>query len=181
VRAAAPAKSPAASDLAPGSAHIHAQAPRRQVSSSEIELPACPSARAGRARSRERSLVNGIKRATDVMLAGKLAVFCGFGNVGKGSAASLRSQGARVIRARRDCFVAALLAMTAPCSCHCEQSEAISRYRRRWRAIRSRRWTRPPHRRRLCHRDRQHRRDHDRPHAAHEGSRKIASSLRSSQ
>ena len=48
------------------------------------------------------------------MLAGKLAVVCGFGNVGKGSAASLRSQGARVIRARRDCIVAALLAMTAP-------------------------------------------------------------------
>jgi adenosylhomocysteinase len=42
------------------------------------------------------SLVDGIKRATDVMLAGKLAVVCGFGNVGKGSAASLRSQGARV-------------------------------------------------------------------------------------
>ena len=37
------------------------------------------------------SLVDGIKRATDVMLAGKLAVVCGFGNVGKGSAASLRS------------------------------------------------------------------------------------------
>jgi adenosylhomocysteinase len=43
------------------------------------------------------SLVDGIKRATDVMLAGKLAVVCGFGNVGKGSAASLRSQGARVL------------------------------------------------------------------------------------
>src|SRR5271157_2642627 len=43
------------------------------------------------------SLVDGIKRATDVMLAGKLAVVCGFGNVGKGSAASLRSQGARVM------------------------------------------------------------------------------------
>src|SRR5436190_11897837 len=43
------------------------------------------------------SLVDGIKRATDVMLAGKVAVVCGFGNVGKGSAASLRSQGARVM------------------------------------------------------------------------------------
>jgi adenosylhomocysteinase len=42
------------------------------------------------------SLVDGIKRAIDVMLAGKLAVVCGYGNVGKGSAASLRSQGARV-------------------------------------------------------------------------------------
>jgi hypothetical protein len=38
------------------------------------------------------SLVDGIKRATDVMLAGKLAVVCGYGNVGKGSAASLRGQ-----------------------------------------------------------------------------------------
>jgi adenosylhomocysteinase len=43
------------------------------------------------------SLVDGIKRATDVMLAGKLAVVCGYGNVGKGSAASLRGQGARVM------------------------------------------------------------------------------------
>ena len=43
------------------------------------------------------SLVDGLKRATDVMLAGKLAVVCGFGDVGKGSAESLRSQGARVI------------------------------------------------------------------------------------
>ena len=43
------------------------------------------------------SLVDGIKRATDVMLAGKIAVVCGFGDVGKGSAASLRSQGARVM------------------------------------------------------------------------------------
>ena len=43
------------------------------------------------------SLVDGIKRATDVMLAGKRAVVCGYGNVGKGSAASLKSQGARVL------------------------------------------------------------------------------------
>src|SRR5882757_9319127 len=43
------------------------------------------------------SLVDGIKRATDVMVAGKVAVVCGFGNVGKGSAASLRGQGARVV------------------------------------------------------------------------------------
>jgi adenosylhomocysteinase len=43
------------------------------------------------------SLVDGIKRATDVMMAGKVAVVCGYGDVGKGSAASLRSQGARVI------------------------------------------------------------------------------------
>ncbi len=42
------------------------------------------------------SLVDGIFRATDVMLAGKSAVVCGYGDVGKGSAASLRAQGARV-------------------------------------------------------------------------------------
>jgi adenosylhomocysteinase len=43
------------------------------------------------------SLVDGLKRATDVMIAGKTAVVCGYGDVGKGSAESLRSQGARVI------------------------------------------------------------------------------------
>ena len=42
------------------------------------------------------SLVDGIRRATDVMLAGKVAVICGYGDVGKGSAASLRGAGARV-------------------------------------------------------------------------------------
>jgi len=43
------------------------------------------------------SLVDGIKRATDVMVAGKVAVVCGYGDVGKGSAQSLRGLGARVI------------------------------------------------------------------------------------
>jgi adenosylhomocysteinase len=43
------------------------------------------------------SLVDGIRRATDVMLAGKVAVVCGYGDVGKGSAASLRAGGARVM------------------------------------------------------------------------------------
>ncbi len=43
------------------------------------------------------SLADGIKRATDVMLAGKVALICGYGDVGKGSAASLRNFGARVI------------------------------------------------------------------------------------
>jgi adenosylhomocysteinase len=61
------------------------------------------------------SLVDGIKRATDVMLAGKLAVVCGYGNVGKGSAASLRNQGARVMVTEID---------------------TTARRRRRWRAIR---------------------------------------------
>jgi adenosylhomocysteinase len=43
------------------------------------------------------SLADGIKRATDVMVAGKVAVICGYGDVGKGSAQSLRGLGARVI------------------------------------------------------------------------------------
>lgn len=41
------------------------------------------------------SLVDGIKRATDVMVAGKVAVVCGYGDVGKGCAQSLRGMGAR--------------------------------------------------------------------------------------
>jgi len=43
------------------------------------------------------SLVDGIRRATDVMMAGKVAVVCGYGDVGKGSAESLRSAGCRVL------------------------------------------------------------------------------------
>ena len=43
------------------------------------------------------SLIDGIARATDVMIGGKTAVVCGFGDVGKGCAQSLRGQGARVI------------------------------------------------------------------------------------
>ncbi|MDP6567856.1 MAG: adenosylhomocysteinase [Alphaproteobacteria bacterium] len=57
------------------------------------------------------SLVDGIKRATDVMLAGKLAVVCGYGDVGKGSAASLRSQGARVMITEIDPICALQAAM----------------------------------------------------------------------
>src|SRR5688500_329435 len=43
------------------------------------------------------SLVDGIMRASDVMLSGKVTVVCGYGDVGKGCAQSLRGQGARVI------------------------------------------------------------------------------------
>jgi adenosylhomocysteinase len=57
------------------------------------------------------SLVDGIKRATDVMVAGKIAVVCGFGNVGKGSAVSLRSQGARVLVTEIDPICALQAAM----------------------------------------------------------------------
>ena len=57
------------------------------------------------------SLVDGIKRATDVMVAGKLAVVNGYGDVGKGSAASLRSQGARVVVTEVDPICALRAAM----------------------------------------------------------------------
>ncbi|SOD99029.1 adenosylhomocysteinase [Caenispirillum bisanense] len=57
------------------------------------------------------SLVDGIKRATDVMLAGKVAVVCGYGDVGKGSAESLRSQGARVLVTEIDPICALQAAM----------------------------------------------------------------------
>ncbi|MEL0106747.1 MAG: adenosylhomocysteinase [Rhodospirillaceae bacterium] len=57
------------------------------------------------------SLVDGIKRATDVMLAGKVAVVCGYGDVGKGSAQSLRSQGARVMITEIDPICALQAAM----------------------------------------------------------------------
>jgi adenosylhomocysteinase len=57
------------------------------------------------------SLVDGIKRATDVMIAGKIAVVCGYGDVGKGSAASLRTQGARVIVTEIDPICALQAAM----------------------------------------------------------------------
>jgi adenosylhomocysteinase len=52
-----------------------------------------------------------VSSATDVMLAGKLAVVCGFGNVGKGSAASLRSQGTRVMVTEIDPIYALQAAM----------------------------------------------------------------------
>ena len=57
------------------------------------------------------SLVDGIKRATDVMIAGKVAVVCGYGDVGKGSAASLRGLGARVIITEIDPICALQAAM----------------------------------------------------------------------
>jgi adenosylhomocysteinase len=57
------------------------------------------------------SLVDGIKRATDVMIAGKVGVVAGFGDVGKGSAASLRNQGARVLVTEIDPICALQAAM----------------------------------------------------------------------
>jgi len=57
------------------------------------------------------SLLDGIKRATDVMIAGKLAVVCGFGDVGKGCAAALRSFGAQVVVTEIDPICALQAAM----------------------------------------------------------------------
>ncbi len=57
------------------------------------------------------SLADGIKRATDRMIAGKLAVICGFGDVGKGSARSLRGFGARVVVTEIDPICALQAAM----------------------------------------------------------------------
>jgi adenosylhomocysteinase len=57
------------------------------------------------------SLIDGINRATDVMIGGKVAVVCGFGDVGKGCAESLRGQGARVVIAEIDPICALQAAM----------------------------------------------------------------------
>jgi adenosylhomocysteinase len=57
------------------------------------------------------SLVDAIRRGTDVMMAGKIAVVCGYGDVGKGSAASLRGAGARVIVTEVDPICALQAAM----------------------------------------------------------------------
>ena len=58
-----------------------------------------------------KSLVDGIRRATDVMMAGKVAVICGYGDVGKGSAQSLRGAGARVVVTEIDPICALQAAM----------------------------------------------------------------------
>ena len=57
------------------------------------------------------SLIDGINRATDVMIGGKVAVVCGYGDVGKGCAESLRGQGARVIVTEIDPICALQAAM----------------------------------------------------------------------
>ena len=57
------------------------------------------------------SLVDGIKRATDVMMSGKVAIVAGYGDVGKGSAASLRQAGARVLVTETDPICALQAAM----------------------------------------------------------------------
>src|SRR5207302_10670138 len=57
------------------------------------------------------SLLDGIKRATSVMVAGKIAVVCGYGDVGKGCAQSLKGQGARVVVTEIDPICALQAAM----------------------------------------------------------------------
>ena len=89
------------------------------------------------------SLVDGICRATDVMLAGKVAVVCGYGDVGKGCAQSLRGQGARVIVTEIDPICALQAAMEGY---EVTTLEDVVDDRRP-----------------LRHHDRQHERDHRRP------------------
>ena len=57
------------------------------------------------------SVIDGIKRATDVMIAGKMVVICGFGNVGKGCAEAFKNQGARVVVTEIDPICALQAAM----------------------------------------------------------------------
>ena len=94
------------------------------------------------------SLIDGINRATDVLIGGKVAVVFGYGDVGKGCAESLRGQGARVIVTEVDPICALQAAM---------DGYQVDHDRRRGR-----------HRRHLHHRHRLLRRDHRRPHGADE-------------
>ncbi len=94
------------------------------------------------------SLVDGINRAVDLMLAGKLCVVCGYGDVGKGSAESLRAQGARVVVTEID-PICALQALMEGYDVQ-RLEDVVERGRR------------------VHHRDRQPRRDHGRRHASDE-------------
>ncbi len=97
------------------------------------------------------SLVDGIRRGTDVMMAGKVAMVAGFGDVGKGSAASLRQAGCRVMVSEIDPICALQAAM--------EGYEVVTMEDAAPRADI------------FCHRDRQCRRHHHRAHAQDEGPR----------
>ncbi len=96
------------------------------------------------------SLVDGLNRALDVMLSGKVAVICGYGDVGKGCAQSLRGQGARVVITEVDPINALQAAMEGYEVTTIEDTLGPRRH--------------------LHHRQRQPRRDHARTHAAYEGS-----------
>ena len=97
------------------------------------------------------SLIDGINRATDVLIGGKVAVVCGYGDVGKGCAESLRGQGARVIVTEIDPICALQAAMDG------YQVATLDE--------------RPRHRRHHHHRDRQQGRRHRRADAPHEAQR----------
>ena len=95
------------------------------------------------------SLVDAIRRGTDVMMAGKVALVCGYGDVGKGSAQSLRGAGARVIVTEIDPICALQAAMDGFEVTTLEDMRRQGRY--------------------FCHSDRQQGRHHRRSHARHEG------------
>ena len=76
------------------------------------------------------SLVDGIRRATELMIAGKVAVVAGFGDVGKGSAESLRSAGARVIVTEIDPICALQAALEGYAVQTMEEAGASWRYLR---------------------------------------------------
>jgi adenosylhomocysteinase len=95
------------------------------------------------------SLVDGIRRGTDVMMAGKVAVVCGYGDVGKGSAAVAAWAGARVIVTEIDPICALQAAMDGYEVQTLEDAAPVADI--------------------FDHRDRQQGRHHARPHARHEG------------
>ena len=97
------------------------------------------------------SLVDGIRRGTDVMMAGKVAMVAGFGDVGKGSAASLRQAGCRVMVSEIDPICALQAAMEGYEVTTMEDAATARRH--------------------LRHRHRQPRRHHHRAHAQDEGPR----------
>ena len=91
------------------------------------------------------SLIDGINRGTDILIGGKVAIVCGYGDVGKGSAESLRGQGARVIVTEVDPICALQAAMDGFQVTTLEEAIADCRLRH--------------------HRDRQPRHRHGRSHA----------------
>ena len=103
------------------------------------------------------SLIDGINRATDVLIGGKVAVVCGYGDVGKGCAESLRGQGARVVITEVDPICALQAAMDGYQVARLEDVVAGARH--------------------LRHRDRLPRRHHRRAHGGDEapGDRRATS------
>ena len=86
---------------------------RKEIQLAEHEMPGLMSLREeyGPSRPLRHSLIDGINRAADVLIGGKVAVVFGYGDVGKGCAESLRGQGARVIVTEVDPICALQAAM----------------------------------------------------------------------